>query len=237
MKYTTIAWDWNGTLLDDVDADAWNPESGAVMSLGARLNDGIVYSTDVVTVTVVVGENADHELHVESVKYSTDEAAAATAEAIGDAAGVITNTPEVKDFEFTKKWRNANGTDWDEWVKDITVKLYRKVRDTDDVDFVKTFTLSGESGEADGISWTRIGDAESGYKFTFKDLEKYTKVTVDTGADSESVEASGSSGTSGTTLEQAHRQTFARCYFAGFETTGRMRLPQSVTTICACANM
>ena len=26
-----------------VDADAWNPESGAVMSLGARLNDGIVY--------------------------------------------------------------------------------------------------------------------------------------------------------------------------------------------------
>ena len=166
-----------------------------------NVNDGIVYSTDVVTVTVVVGENADHELHVESVKYSTDEAAAATAEAIGDAAGVITNTPEVKDFEFTKKWRNANGTDWDEWVKDITVKLYRKVRDTDDVDFVKTFTLSGESGEADGISWTRIGDAESGYKFTFKDLEKYTKVTVDTGADSESVEASGSSGTSGTTLE------------------------------------
>ena len=26
-----------------VDADAWNPESGAVMSLGARLNEGIVY--------------------------------------------------------------------------------------------------------------------------------------------------------------------------------------------------
>lgn len=26
-----------------VDADAWNPESGAVMSLGPRLNDGIVY--------------------------------------------------------------------------------------------------------------------------------------------------------------------------------------------------
>ena len=26
-----------------VDADAWNPESGAVMSLGPRLNDGVVY--------------------------------------------------------------------------------------------------------------------------------------------------------------------------------------------------
>ncbi len=166
-----------------------------------NVNDGIVYSTDVVTVTVVVEENEDHELHVESVKYSTDEAAVTEDEAIGEVSGLITNTPEVKDFEFTKKWKNANGTDWDEWVKDITVKLYRKVRDTDDEGFVKTFTLSGESGTENGISWTRSGDAESGYTFIFKDLEKYAKVTVDAGADSEPVEASGSSGTSGTTLE------------------------------------
>jgi len=38
---------WAGWEIDkfeiSMDADAWNPESGAVMSLGARLNEGIVY--------------------------------------------------------------------------------------------------------------------------------------------------------------------------------------------------
>ena len=91
----------------------------------------------------------------------------------------ITNT-YVKDFEFTKVWKRADGAGNDEWVKNITVTLHRKAGTVLDTAFEREFTFGTETDGTtdDGITWVRTGNAADGYTFTFSNL---------TAADSEGV--------------------------------------------------
>ncbi|MEE1108799.1 MAG: Cna B-type domain-containing protein, partial [Lachnospiraceae bacterium] len=91
----------------------------------------------------------------------------------------ITNT-YVKDFEFTKVWKRADGAGNDEWVKNITVTLHRKAGTVLDTAFEREFTFGTETVGTtdDGITWVRTGNAADGYTFTFSNL---------TAADSEGV--------------------------------------------------
>ena len=95
-----------------------------------------------------------------------------------DDSEVITNTPKTTDFSFTKYWKDTSGINNVDWVKNITVTLHRTLGTDSDYDqsFEKSFELSGnsESGEADGIKWSRTGEAASGYTFTFKSLPAYS---------------------------------------------------------------
>jgi LPXTG-motif cell wall-anchored protein len=53
----------------------------------------------------------------------------------------ITNTPT--EFEFSKVWKNANGTQYDTWQKDIKVTLYRKSKKSGSVEeTVKVFSIA-----------------------------------------------------------------------------------------------
>ena len=97
--------------------------------------DGIKYTVSEPTSTIpsgwkqegtvaVTGGNADQTI-------ATGETETAT----------ITNTPT--DFEFSKVWKNANGTQYDTWQKDITVTLYRKSKKSDSVEeTVKVFSIA-----------------------------------------------------------------------------------------------
>ncbi len=96
--------------------------------------DGIKYTVSEPTSTIpsgwkqegtvaVTGGNADQTITAGETETAT-----------------ITNTPT--EFEFSKVWKNANGTQYDTWQKDITVTLYRKSKKSGSVEeTVKVFSI------------------------------------------------------------------------------------------------
>ena len=80
--------------------------------------DGIKYTLSEPTSTIPSGWKQEGTVAVTGGNADQTIAAGETETA------TITNTPT--DFEFSKVWKNANGTQYDTWQKDITVTLYRK---------------------------------------------------------------------------------------------------------------